>query len=377
MDIVEHLAPLRPLALIILLALHTKALVLHGPSPSSLNTPRVISRAEQAATLESYTGIGTPPVVQGWQLLTTNLPLQYTPTGSHTTLQLTLKDNKAQNIDPSMIYNLAVLGLADIASSTVTHNGNKNLPRSGQKPSTFATSYPPSNLQFMMTASDDLPVYSVADVLRGMQELTHHLYFLELTFEVFSDISKTSSPLASGCLAFHCGSQDESMNTRDLEFANSSAANASTAPSRQLQQLTTFDELDAVAVTYYDLKSPFPVHDQSFADIATRMLADITNLIIAYHGDGLLPFYGSGNKHLLRYVDTWGSNLTISLLPLNLMRVNFTLGQAAMALKTTQKRLQNGPMMESKLEIMVDDSMVGWGCLSYANASAWRCVMLT
>ena len=60
MTIGEHLAPLRPLALIILLALHSKALVLHGPSPSSLNTPRVISRAEQAATLESYTGIGTP-----------------------------------------------------------------------------------------------------------------------------------------------------------------------------------------------------------------------------------------------------------------------------------------------------------------------------
>lgn len=307
--------------------------------------------------------------------------MQYTPTESNTTLRLTLKDDKAQIVHPSMIHNLTVLGLAEIARSTVTTNGSEAFPRSGQKNSTFATSYPPLNLQFVMTASDYLPVDSVADVLRGMQELTHYLFFLELAFEVFDDTSPTSSPIASGCLAFDCGSQSEAVETRDLEYLNSTASNFSTAPSRQLQsslspvQLTTFDELDAVAVTFDDLKNPLTIYDQSFADVATRMLADITNLIVVNQGDGLLPLHGSNNRRILRYVDTWGSNLGISLLPSYLPGINFTLGQAAMALKNIQDSLSNRPMVESRLEIVVDGSMAGWGCLSYANASAWRCIM--
>lgn len=235
----------------------------------------------------------------------------------------------------------------------------------------------------MITAYDYLPVYAVADVLRGLQELTHYLLFLELAFEVFSDKSPTNFPIASGYLGFNFGSQNESVQARGLEYANSSAANFSAAPSRQLQastapiQLTTSDQFEAVAVTYDDLKSPLLVHDSSFADVATRMLAKITDLIIANQGDGLLPFYGTSKRRLLRFVDTWGSNLGISLLPSNLLGINFTLGQAAMALKITQDSLSNRPMVESRLEITVDGLMVGWGCLSYANASAWRCIMPT
>ncbi|KAL9134807.1 MAG: hypothetical protein Q9175_004001 [Cornicularia normoerica] len=380
----KKLVPLRPIALLILLALDTtEALVLHGQPPSSLNTRQVIMRAEEAATLEPYTGNGAIPVATSWQLLSTDLPLQYKPTASYTTIRLTLKDNKASNINQPLIYNLTVLGLADVASLAVTTNGNKGFPRSGQENSTFATSYLPSNLQFVMTTSHHLPVYAVVDVLRGIQELTHYLFFLELVFEVFSDINPISSPIATGCLAFHCGSHIETMQTRGLEYVNSSAGNVSSPPSRQLQssiapiQLTTFDEIETVAVTYHDLKNPLPIYDQNFADIATRMLADITNRMIADPGDGLLPFFGTSKRRFLRYVDTWGSKLAISLFPMNLLGTNFTLSQAAMALKTTQYNMSNGPMVESKLEIMVDGSMVGWGCLSYANASAWRCLMPT
>lgn len=321
------------------------------------------------------------PKAEGWNLLTTDLPLQYTPINSNNTLRLSLKNNRANIVQPSLIYNLTVLGLADIASSTVTTKGNEYLPRFGEGNSTFAASYPPSNLQFVMTASDYLPVEAVTDVLRGMQELSHYLLFLELAFEVFSDNSPTSSPIASGCLAFDCGSHIETVETRNVEYANTSVANFTAAPSRQLQSsvalthLTTLNELKPIAVTYESLKDPLPVYDQSFADVATHMLADITDFIIANEGDGLLPFHGSGHQRILRYVDTWGSNLAISLLPLNLLGINFTLGQAAMALRDTQNNLSNGPMVESKLEIMMDGSMVGWGCLSYANMSAWRCLM--
>ena len=52
-------ALLRPIALTILLALHTaKALVLHDQPPSLLSTPQFTERAEQGSTLRPYTGNG-------------------------------------------------------------------------------------------------------------------------------------------------------------------------------------------------------------------------------------------------------------------------------------------------------------------------------
>ena len=321
------------------------------------------------------------PVAKAWSLLSTDLPIEYKPTHSNTIMRLTLKNNDAQIVDQSAIYNLTVLGLADIANSTVATKGEEYLPRFDHENSTFTASCPPSNFQFMMTASDSLPVRTVTDVLRGIQELTHYLWFLELAFEVFGDKSPTSSPIASGCLAINCDSHTETVQPQYIELVDSSVANFSTAPSRQSSspvtptQLTTVNEIEALSIAYNDLNNPLPVPDQSFADVASRMLADITSLIIVNEGDGLLPLYGHGKQRLLRYVDTWGSNLAISLLPLDRLGRNFTLGQAAMALKATQNNFSSGSMVESRMEIMVDGSMVGWGCLSYANLSAWRCLM--
>lgn len=57
MAIGEKQIRVRPIALIILFALHkTKALVLHGQPSFSLDTPQVVARAEQAVTFETYTG---------------------------------------------------------------------------------------------------------------------------------------------------------------------------------------------------------------------------------------------------------------------------------------------------------------------------------
>ena len=317
------------------------------------------------------------PVAKSWDLLSTDLPILYTPTDCNTTLRLTVKDN-ADNIDSSLIYNLTLLGLADIVSSTAVTHGQRYFPQSGEGNATFATSFQPLNLQFMMNSFNKLPVYAVTDVLKGMQELAHYLLFPELSFEVFSDGDSTSPPIASGCLAFHCGIQIRgdigTVNIRALQLANFSAANFTSATSsRQLQtsiapiELTILDELEAVAVTYDDLSSPRAIHDQGFADAATRILANITNLIIANQGDDLLPFSGHSSRRLFRYVDNWGSELDISLLPWNLLGTNFTLGQAAMALKRTQENLSNRPMVETRLTIMLDGSMIGWGCLSYGR----------
>ena len=323
------------------------------------------------------------PVTQIWDLLSAGLPLVYTPTESETTLRLTLKTNNAQNIDLSAIYHLTLMSLADIATSTAMTNGNGYIRHVGQKNSTYASSYQPSRVQFMVTATSHLPIHVVTDTLRAMQELTHYLYFLDVEFEVFSHTSPTNVPLASGCLALDCGFRAKSVQSRDLEYANGSATNFSAAPSRRLQsssapiQLVNLHESEPVAVTYEDLQNPLPIHDQSFVDVADRILANITDLIIANKGDGPLPFFGRTPRRLFHYEDTWGSNLGISLLPYNPQGNDFTLYQAAMALKAIEDKFVQGPMVESKLRITVDGSMVGWGCLRYTNTSAWRCLMPT
>lgn len=322
------------------------------------------------------------PGARTWHLLSTGVPLLYTPTASNATLRLTLKDKHAQALDSSQIYSLTVLSLADIAISSTSANGNEYIRRqSGQQNSTFATSYPPSDLRFRMTATDDLPLYAVTDVLRAIQDLTHYLYFLEVVFEVFSDM--TSSPIVSGSLALENDSQPQPARGRGLEYINLTTVNLTSAPSRPLISspasisLTEYNKLESVAVDYDDLNNPLPIRAQSFADVADRILANITDLIIANQDDGLLPLQSANNERLLRDVDIWGSTLGISLLPVQHSGFNFTLGQAAMALKATQKRLGNRPFVESRMRITVDGTTVGWGCLRYTNTSTFRCVMPT
>ena len=322
------------------------------------------------------------PITQQWHLLTTGLHLVYTPTESETTLQLTLKNN-AGIINSATIYGLTLLSLADIAIGTALTNGNEYLRRVGHGNSTFTSSYNPSRLQFMVTSTSDLPIRVVTDVLRGMQELTHQLYFLEVEFEVFHDKSPNSIPIASGCLAWDCGPQAKTVQSRDLEYANVSAANSSSTPSRRLQssinsiQLVALPEAESVAVTYTALSAPLPIHDQSFVDVADRILANITNLIIANKGDGPLPLNARTNQRFFHYEDTWGSHLGISLLQYNPKGSTLTLRQAALALIDIQNKLSQGPLVESLLRIMVDGEMIGWGCLRYTNTSAWRCLMPT
>ena len=318
------------------------------------------------------------PVAQGWDLLQTGQALVYTPTESEITLQLTLRTNNAQNILSSTIYGLTLMSLADIVSRTAMTGGNPYIRQAYQNNATYAFSYQPSRLQFMVTASTHLPTHVVTDVLRAMQELTHYLLFLDVGFEV----SSHSVPIASGCLALDCGFQGALIHSRDLEYANGSATNDSAVPSRRLQsfnapvQLVTLHESWPVVVTYEDLMNPLPIHDQSFADVADRILANTTDLIVANKGDGPLPFYGHSNRRLFHYEDTWGSHLGISLLPWP-QGTNFTLLQAAEALEAVLNKMVQGPMVESRLQITVDGQMIGWGCLRYTNTSAFRCLMPT
>lgn len=319
------------------------------------------------------------PSTQTWHLLATGVTLQYTPTASNTTLQLTRKDKNARALDSSQISSLTVLSLADIAISSTSVNGNEYIRQSGRENSTLATSYAPSDLHFRMTATDDLPLHAVTDVLRAMQDLTHYLYFLEVVFEVFSDT--TSPPIASGSLALDNSFQPQTANGGKLDYIDLTTVNVTSTRSRPLISshapisLTDSNKLESVAVEYDDLNDPLPIHAQSFADVADHILANITDLIIANEGDGLLPLQ-SADKRFLRYVDIWGSTLGISLLP-NLEAVNFTLGQAAAALKATQKKLGDGPLVESRMRFTVDDQTIGWGCLRYTNTSTFRCIMST
>ena len=321
------------------------------------------------------------PVAKDWSQLSNDLPLQYTPTASNTTLRITLKNHNAQPLIENGIYSLTIQSLADIAFSTASTNGLEHIRPSNQKNSTFAASLLSPFIHFVVTATDDLPIYVVTDVLRAMQELTHYLYILEMVFEVFSDTDSTSLPIASGCLARSCGFYPGTLVSRDLEYANFSATNITAAPSRRLQSsyapvpVVLPVDLYSMSVDYDHLMDARSIPEQSFADVADRILANITNLIIANKGDGPLPLFGDSQRRLFHYVDTWGSNLGISLLPMNIPGVDFTLNEAAMALYATQDKLGHGSMMESRLKFTKDGITVGWGCLRYVNTSPFRCIM--
>ena len=341
------------------------------------------------------------PTPKAWSLLSSQGVLQYSPTDSNITIRLTKKGSAAHEISSPLIYNLTVQGLAEIANLVVTSNGDEDIPNAGQENSTFTTTS--SGLHFMMTSSGSLPVYAVADVLRGIQELTHYLLFLEFTFEVLSQTSPTFSPLASGYLSFFLVSfHNEKVQKRGLELvdpsvASSSVTNSSVTDSSITNSSTTNTTIDTsrellspaapiqlvepstnkgktVSVTYEAVKDAIEVYDQSYADVATRILSNVTNLIIANHGDGLIPSPGPPFGRVLHAEDTWGSTLTVSLLPINRSGAGFTLGQAAMALQAIQNKLSDGPVMESKLAIRADNMMIGWGCMTYANGSSWRCI---
>ena len=337
------------------------------------------------------------PTPKAWSLLSTQGFLQYSPTDSNITIRLTKRNNAGYEISSPLIFNLTVQGLAKLASLVVASDGNEDLQKVGQENSTFATSDAASSgVQFMMTSSAPLPVYAVADVLRGMQELTHYLLFLEFSFEVFSQTSPTLSPLASGYLGFFLISfHNDKAQKRGLELVDPSAANSSVAnsvtnsttnsstdTSRELLSpvapiqlvVPVISQGNTVSVTYQTLKDAHEVYDQSYADVATRILSNVSDLIIANYGDGLIPSPGPGYGRVLRAVDTWGSTLAVSLLPLDRSGAGFTLGQAATALEAIQFKLSDGPMLESQLDIHINDTMIGWGCLSYANASSWRCI---
>ena len=344
------------------------------------------------------------PTPKAWSLLSPQDSLQYSPTDSNITIVLTKKGNAAHGISAPSIYNLTVQGLAQIASLVVTSKGNEDLPNDGQENSTFAMSDATSSgLQFKMTSSGSLPVYAVADVLRGMQELTHYLLFLEFTFEVLSQTSPTLSPLASGHLSFFLVSfHNEKEQKRGLELVtpsvadpsvtnssvtdssmtNSSSTNTSIDTSRELLSPVPSIQLVApspskgkiVSVTYETVKNALEIYDQSYADVATRILSNVTDLIIANHGDGFIPSPGPPFGRVLHAEDIWGSTLTVSLHPIDRSGAGFTLGQAAVALQAVQNKLNDGPLKESKLEIRASDRLIGWGCLTYASGSSWRCI---
>ena len=344
------------------------------------------------------------PTPKAWSLLSNQGALQYSPTDSNITIQLTKKYNAAHEISSPLICNLTVQGLAKLASLVVTSDGDEDLPNAGQEDSTFTTSDAASSgVQFMMTSSGSLPIYVVADVLRGIQELTHYLLFLEFTFEVFSQTSPTSSPLASGHLSFFLASfHNEKEQKRGLELVdpsvaspsvtnssvtgssitNSSTTNTSIDTLRELLTAVTPIQLVApkpskvntISVTYETLKDALEVYDQSYADVATRFLSNIMDLIIANHGDGFIPSPGPPFGRFLHAQDIWGSTFIVTLLPIARSGAGFTLGQAAMALQAVQNKFNDGPILESKLEIREDGRKIGWGCLSYSNGSSWRCL---
>ncbi|MCJ1459686.1 hypothetical protein MMC28_010065 [Mycoblastus sanguinarius] len=177
---------------------------------------------------------------------------------------------------------MTVLGLADIVNMTVFSHGDKDFPPSGQGNVTgFTTSYPPSLLELLIVAQGALPVYAVSDLLKGIQELTHYLTVQEMTFEIFNNISDTTSPVAAGCLAFDCGGTDPGLfrpyqsNATQVINASMFSPKTSSSPSSSTETieyaLAKPSAID-IEVSYTRNSQSLPLRLQNFADVSTEVL---------------------------------------------------------------------------------------------------------
>lgn len=269
---------------------------------------------------------------------------------------------------------MTVLALADVVNTTAASNGSRDFPVS-----TFSTSYSPSALEFRMTSTLNLPVFAVADVLKGLQELTHWLLFLEMTFEVWVETSVAVTRIANGCLAFNCTSRAGDTTGKS---SSGSGLPASTKDGQKMALRLSIPPLNVprinshnanvVQVEYNTLENASPIPDQSFADVSTNMLWNITDLIIASGGDRDLPKLGPAQANSIKAVDIWNTNFGISISAFQ--GKPFNLSQAATVLQQIQRYNSTAPMVESRYTVSVKGDQVGWGCLRYQNTSVLRCL---
>lgn len=301
------------------------------------------------------------------------------------------RTENAASIYPSMIYDMVIYSLADIAKNVVANPGNPDVPTSSQaNMASYSANYPPSLLQLTIipvTSLFSLPISAVADFLVGLQALTHYLAVQEMTFGLFDMSSGDPNPIATGCLAFDCADfgQETLGSAQEGRLVTStssvSTAKPATLPVMSTPMLTTQEEQDidfGIHVEYTTLPNANPITVQAYANVVSDMLWQIVGAIIASHGDALMPPWtlGGGHEYGIYVCDYWGSKLMAIVVQDHDAVRNLTLGYAALVLRLTMQRIEllnGGYFKESRADVgFIDQTGFAWppggtACFRYAG----------
>lgn len=330
------------------------------------------------------------PSPKPWDTLSDGAPICITPRGTMTLICVTRKE-KAASIYQSMIYDMVIFGLADIANITVAYHGSPDFPTSpGANTKGFAANYPPSLLQLSIvpvTSLFSLPVFAAADFLAGLQALTHYLTVQEMTFGVFDVTSGDRNPVAIGCLAFDCADYGQNRSRpyqegpviSNTKLSSTGPGRLSTPTSAILTSQRARDNDLGLSIDYITVPTAASIPVPSYVDAASDTLWQIIGAIIASHGDALMPPWTLDAKHKYGIFngDWWGHGLLVLIVQDHDAVENLTLGLAAGVLKITLRDVVDGRfLMETELEIGVIDSSGrlwspgGLGCLRYVGSGA-------
>ena len=281
------------------------------------------------------------------------------------------------------IYNITVNGLADIVNASIAGSGNLTIKKLDHGIEKFERTYPPSKLIFSFSTSqaeqDVATLQTVADTLKGIQELTHIITLTDLIFGVFDLGYPKDQPLAEGCLGYHCwddpandfsAAKQKTMNTdhdldHDIKKVSSSEAD-----------LTLGDLNDGINITISDSSRSKSIRDQNYADVATEMLWRMIPSVVKAGGDAPLPHDPNYNRPGWHLGDEiWHSSFSLNFWEPNDTESDFTLGRVAKTLAYVEQSFDKESLVESRMVVRVSSppdtnwKVSGIGCMSYTPSS--------
>lgn len=325
------------------------------------------------------------------------------PAGTNIKILLTDKPTgEPATLSTSMLYNLTVGGIADAVNHTIRQGGSLILPNFPEEAHVgrYAKRFEPSKLEFVLAAdeaqADHADLQTVADVLKGIQQLSHEYLLQELFFVVF-DLSQADQPLiATGCLAYQCeaGPDVPPSLLSQTETPDLSTANPTTSDEQVISNSSGDDVGNAVytmggfddgvkLVIARSGSAAEPIIATNFADVAVQALWKVLKLVGGSPTDPNLPSAdpqgaASGSPNWLARDEYFASSLSMDFYQSG--DKPFTLGTLAKTMLVMQLNMDKMPLTSSSIVVGVPSGdprepwmQVGSGCIGYQQGGAALC----
>ena len=292
----------------------------------------------------------------------------------------------ADTLSPDMIYNTTVSGLADVVNNTIAGKGSLAFKTIEEEVGEFEKNYPPALLRFLLatdeTEKDVANLQTVADALKGLQELTHFVSLRELFFGVFDLNDPGQVIIATGCFAYDC-THITSQGSPGYSLGNTipTAKKTDTALSHG-QSYVLGDLSQGINITISADSNSKEVKNTNYADVATQMLWEMIPMLVKAAGDTNLPFDGAYNRPGWHISDTiWRSQFSFNFWQPVDTESPYTLGRVAKTLAYVQQSFDKASLVESRMVVRVPIEgpggpiwkISGIGCMSYTFSNSEIC----